>query len=165
MVVFTHRNLKHRLLLFLAALLFTLHSALAQKLTGQVLDAATGESIPMAYISYQEHHLTVQADIDGRFTIERHVGWPLTISFMGYKPEVVKINKKTPNRIVIKLKENTSQMNEVVVKAEKKRYSRKNNPAVELMKRVVAARERTQLENHDYFQYTKYQKISLSLND
>ena len=137
----------------------------AQKITGQVRDAATGEGIPMAYVHYKDHNLGVQSDIDGRFTIDRKVGWKLTVTFMGYKTEEVSITKKTPNRLIIKLKENTSEMAEVVVKAEKKRYSRKNNPAVDLMRRVVEAKKRTHLENHDYYQYTKYQKISLALND
>lgn len=137
----------------------------AQKITGQVRDAATGEGIPMAYVHYKDHNLGVQSDIDGRFTIDRKVGWKLTVTFMGYKTEEVSITKKTPNRLIIKLKENTSEMAEVVVKADKKRYSRKNNPAVDLMRRVVEAKKRTHLENHDYYQYTKYQKISLALND
>lgn len=33
------------------------------------------------------------------------------------------------------------------------------------MKRVIAAKERTDLDNHDYYQYNKYQKITFSVND
>ena len=33
------------------------------------------------------------------------------------------------------------------------------------MKRVIAAKKRTHLENNDYYQYNKYQKISFALND
>lgn len=139
--------------------------ALAQKLTGKVLDAKTGETIPMAYVVYKDHNKGVQADIDGRFSVDRHVGWTLTISSMGYKSETVRITKRTPNRLVVKLKEDAAMMSEVVVKADKKKYSRKNNPAVELMRRVIAARKRTQLENHDFYQYMRYQKLSVSLND
>ncbi|MCR4994696.1 MAG: DUF5686 family protein [Bacteroidales bacterium] len=84
---------------------------------------------------------------------------------MGYQPQLIKITAKTKSPLSIRLKESTAVMTEFVVSAPKKRYSRKNNPAVELMKHVVAAREQTKLENHDYYQYTKYQKISLALND
>ncbi|MGL5273556.1 MAG: DUF5686 family protein, partial [Phocaeicola sp.] len=56
-------------------------------------------------------------------------------------------------------------LNEVVVKPGRERYSRKNNPAVELMKKVIAAKKENRLEDNDYFQYNKYQKITLSLDD
>ena len=162
-VLFSH--MIRRIILFISLVLSFATSALAQKITGQVRDAETGESIPMAYVLYKGHNLGVQADIDGHFSIDRKVGWKLSISVMGYQNEEITITRKTPNRLVVKLKENTEQLQEVVVKAEKKRYTRKNNPAVELMRRVVEARQRTKLENHDYYQYTKYQKISLALND
>ena len=63
------------------------------------------------------------------------------------------------------LKEDTKNLSEVLVKSRRGRYSRKDNPAVELMRRVIAAKKRTHLDNHDYYQYNKYQKISLALND
>ena len=67
--------------------------------------------------------------------------------------------------MTIRMEEDTKQLTEVVVKSRRHRYSRKNNPAVELMRRVVAARDSTRLENHDYYQYDKYQKILFALND
>ena len=51
------------------------------------------------------------------------------------------------------------------MKPKKEKYSRKNNPAVELMKRVIAAKKRNDLENHDYYRYDKYQKLTLAVND
>ena len=56
-------------------------------------------------------------------------------------------------------------MKEVVVRTKRNRYSRKDNPAVELMKRVIAAKKKTDLSNHDFYQYNKYQKITLAVND
>ena len=154
-----------RIILLWVMCISCIANLMAQKIMGQVRDAETGESIPMAYILYKGHNLGVQSDIDGRFSIDRKIGWKLTVTVMGYKTEEINVTKKTPNRLVIKLKESTAQMEEVVVKAEKKRYSRKNNPAVDLMRRVIEEKKRTRLENHDYYQYTKYQKISLALND
>lgn len=54
---------------------------------------------------------------------------------------------------------------EVIVKSKTSHYSRKNNPAVELMRKVIAAKKKSRLENHDYYQYNKYQKITLAAND
>jgi len=63
------------------------------------------------------------------------------------------------------LKPDTKELSEVVIKAERKRYVRKDNPAVELMKRVIEAKKESRLENHDYFMYNKYQKLSMALNN
>lgn len=65
----------------------------------------------------------------------------------------------------ITLKTDTKQLKGVTVKSKRSKYSRKNNPAVELMKRVIAAKKRTDLANHDYYQFNKYQKITLAIND
>ncbi len=65
----------------------------------------------------------------------------------------------------IKLKDDTHKLGEVVVKSKKGRYKRKDNPAVELMRRVIAAKKKSDLSNYDYYQYDKYQKITLALND
>ena len=56
-------------------------------------------------------------------------------------------------------------MLEVVVKPKREKYSRKNNPAVELMKKVIAHKKNNKLSENDYYQYNKYQKITMSLND
>ena len=67
--------------------------------------------------------------------------------------------------IEVKLKDDSHKLNEVVVKTKRGKYTRKDNPAVELMRRVIAAKKKTDLSNHDYYQYDKYQKITLALND
>ena len=67
--------------------------------------------------------------------------------------------------MAVKLKPDTRTLKEVVVKTKRNRYSRKDNPAVELMKRVIAAKKKTDLSNHDFYQYNKYQKITLAVND
>ena len=62
------------------------------------------------------------------------------------------------------MKSDTKQLAEVVIKQKRGKYSRKNNPAVELMRRVIAAKKRTDLDNHDFYQYNKYQKLTLAFN-
>ena len=56
-------------------------------------------------------------------------------------------------------------LGEVTVKSKRGKYSRKNNPAVELMRKVIAAKKRADLHNHDFYSYDKYQKITLAAND
>lgn len=150
------------------ALLFTGLAVSAQTeglLTGVVTDAATGDTIYYPSVSYKGHHIAVSGTAKGEYTIVRKEGLVLTFSAVGYAPVQVVVKASTPKTLNIKLKSDTRQLAEVVVRQKRGKYSRKDNPAVELMRRVIAAKKRTQLENHDFFQYTKYQKITLALND
>ena len=103
--------------------------------------------------------------MNGAFTIERHEGWTLTISSVGFRSQTIKVDASTPSHLKIVLKEDSKSLNEVIVKSKRARYSRKDNPAVALMRRVIAAKSKTHLDNHDYYQFNKYQKITLSMND
>jgi len=146
------------------ALLLVAHTTMAQ-ISGVVLNANTGDTISYPSASYRGHHVAVSGNALGKFSIERHNGWQLTFSALGYKSKTVKVNASTPSEMVIKLRPDTKQLQEVVVKQKRSKYNKKNNPAVELMKRVIAAKKRTDLDNHPYYQYDKYQKITFAVND
>ena len=135
------------------------------QLRGYIIDEATGDSIPYASAIYRGHNVAVASNINGQFTIARHEGWVLTFSAVGYISKSITITSSTKQNFNVKLKPDTKALKEVVVKTKRKRYSRKNNPAVELMKKVVEAKKRTDLDNRDYYQYNKYQKLTLALND
>ena len=149
----------------LALLLMFAINVMGQKITGVIIDSSTGDSLSLAGVTYKDRKVSAIADLDGVFSIARINGATLTFSCMGFKEESVNITKATPSRLTIKLKPDTKNLQEVVVKAEKRRYVRKGNPAVELMKRVIEAKKDTKLENHDFYTYNKYQKLSMALND
>lgn len=132
---------------------------------GVVMDAVTGDTLLYPSASYKGNHVAVSGDAHGRYSIARHNGWYLTFSAVGYESKRVMINSSIPNNYNVKLKPDTKQLAEVVVKQKRAKYSRKDNPAVELMKRVIAAKKRTDLRNNDFYQYNKYQKITLAFND
>ena len=135
-------------------------------LTGVVVDKNTGDSISAVSLSYKNKKISFGSDENGFFSIPRHLGQTLTVSAIGYKSQTIHIKASTPEHIVIELKSESMSLDEVVVKSKRKsKYSRKDNPAVELMKRVVEAKKRTDLENQDYYQYFNYQKITLAVND
>ena len=138
----------------------------AQQIKGVVIDATTGDSIAFASAIYHGHHVMVSADSKGCFEIARHNGWTLTISALGYRSQDIQIQGKTKSELRIRLKPESRTLRNVEVRSKRKsKYSRKDNPAVELMKRVIAAKKKTALDNHPYYQFTKYQKITLAMND
>ncbi len=141
----------------------TLQMMAQQKITGRVIDD-DGFAVPYASVQYKGHKIAVSSNGEGKFTIDKKPGLMLTVSALSYKSTSVKVDEKT-NFLEIKLKDDTHKLTEVVVKSKKGRYKRKDNPAVELMRRVIAAKKKSDLSNHDYVQYDKYQKITLALND
>ena len=106
----------------------------AQFITGIVKDAETGDSIGFASIVYEGHQVSAIANSFGQYKIARHEGWNITFSAVGYKSRIVRISEKTKTHLNVTLKPDKRQLAEVTVKASRNRYSRKNNPAVELMK-------------------------------
>ena len=154
-----------RKLYFVVALLLvsTLQLMAQQKITGRVIDE-DGFAVSYASVQYRGHKIAVSSDSQGKFSIEKHPGWVLTVSALSYKSQTISVNEKM-DFIEVKLKDDSHKLNEVVVKTKRGKYSRKDNPAVELMRRVIAAKKKTDLSNHDFYQYDKYQKITLALND
>lgn len=137
----------------------------AQTIRGVVVDEETGDSIPHPGLQYKKGKVVVSGGSDGSFSIPRLNDEYLTVSAVGYKTLQILIGPNTPARMRITLKPDTKRLKEVTVRGKKGKYSRKNNPAVELMKRVIAAKKRNDLENHDYYRYDKYQKLTLAVND
>ena len=131
-----------------------------------VVDWQTGDSIPYANALYRNLKLGASSDADGHFSIARKVGEQLTITAVGYKPRHIKITAHTSRELKVTLIADSKQLQGIVVKAKRRhKYSRKDNPAVELMRRVIAAKKQTHLENHDYYQYDKYQKVTMAINN
>ena len=89
----------------------------------------------------------------------------ITFSAVGYKKKTVKVGAITGSKLDVKLRPDRRMLSEVKVGSKRNRYKRKGNPAVELMRRVVAAKQRTDLSLNDFYQYQKYEKLTLSMND
>lgn len=137
----------------------------AQTISGVVIDEETGDTIAHPGLQYKKKKVTAAGDASGRFTIPRFDDEYLTVSAVGYKTLELLIGSNTPSEMCITLKPDTKRLKGVTVSARKGKYSRKNNPAVKLMKRVIAAKKRTDLSNHDYYSYNKYQKLTFAVND
>ena len=131
---------------------------------GRVVDEATGEGIGFASVQYKGLNLVTITNPQGRFTIRLLKGKRLTISVLGYKSRTIDISDDS-EKLFVSLRQDAKALKEVTVKKKRTRYSRKNNPAVELMKRVIANKKQTNLALRDYYQYQKYQKLTLALND
>jgi hypothetical protein len=133
---------------------------------GLVTDALTG--YPMPYVSVFMKGTTVGTLTDnaGKYRIETASTAPIiSFSFIGYQAESREIKKGIEQTINIRMSLASITLDEVVVKARKKEYSNKNNPAVELIDKVVEKKDENRPESFNYLHYKTYEKIQFALNN
>ena len=141
-------------------------SVSTQNIQGVVTDSLTNEPIPYLSVFYEGKGVGSITDNDGNYKVETRKGWnKLTFSAVGYVTKVVNIIPGVTKNLNVRMRPDDIMLDEVVVKPKREKYSRKNNPAVELMKKVIAHKKNNKLSENDYYQYNKYQKITMSLND
>lgn len=137
--------------------------ALAQYVQGTVKDKETSELLPFVYVHYKnDKRSVVQTDLNGQYRIPYRKGI-LVFSMMGFDTREIKVEKA--QRLNVVLRESQSSLQEVSVSAKRKKYSRKENPAVVMMRKVIAAKSQNDLRQHDYLSYDKYEKMVFSLNE
>ena len=152
-----------------AVAMFTLLSFSAfaqQKITGTVIDARTRQPLDYVNVYYDKKGVGGQTDEKGRFSIPENSEWKeLTISSMGYISQVIKIKPGKTKNISIKLVPSPHQIKDIIITASKTKYSRKDNPSVEFMKKVIAHKKMNDLKSKDYYSYSSYEKIVSSVNN
>lgn len=117
-------------LLLLSLICYTGIKTNAQKITGTVEDAITGQAIPFVNVIYGNQEGTI-TDIDGKFVINNIKNSnKIQFSCVGYYQHELKNENFTPY-IYIKLKPIQYELSEINVVPGK-------NPAIELMRKVIA---------------------------
>lgn len=150
--------------------LFTLLSANLYSQTtivhGVVRDSVTNQPIEYATVRFDGTSIGKLTDDDGKFTISNTSGTQtLIISLMGYDSKTIKIPPKQTSRIEVKLKASGVQLGEVVVRKTKERYSKKDNPAVELIKKVIEHKYDYLVTSRSYYTNNEYDRILFALNE
>ena len=139
--------------------------AVAQTVSGIVVDAKSGSPLPFVNVYYEGKGVGVATDENGNFSVPYRRGWNiLTISSVGFKKMEIPISGPIEN-LKVRLEVNSQTIKGVSIKGKRKKYDRKNNPAVELMRKVIAAKKHSDLRRHDYFSYQKYEKRTFALNE
>lgn len=161
-------SLRYTLLLALA--LFGLSGTLsAQKFTrvkGKVLDANTKEPLPFVNIAFKGTNVGMTTDFNGVFNMEsKWASDTLQVSYVGYDTKNIPVIMGKTQTIDIELQETGTTLQTVTITAKKKRYRKKNNPAVALIRNVIKNKDRNRIEGQDYYEYDKYEKVEMDLNN
>ncbi len=159
---------KFRYLLFF--ILFSV-IAYAQKQTsvkGVITDSKTGEPLPFVTVMFNGTTLGVNTDFDGQYvlTVDSNKKYStLKVSYLGYKTVLKDIQLGVGQVVNFKLQLEPKTLTEVTVKGKKQKYHNKNNPAVDLIKKVIDHKSENKPGSYDYYEYEKYEKIQLALSN
>lgn len=139
-----------------------------QKITveGVVKDSLTNEPLPYVSVYMKGTTTGAMTDDNGHFYID-YTGPSRTVaaSSLGYEERSFPVEPGHLNKLTILLPPATYALSEVIVRPENAKYSKKNNPAVAFVERMIANRNENSPLNHDYYSYERYERIVFALND
>lgn len=133
---------------------------------GVITDSITGETLPSVSLILKGTTIGTSTDPDGKFSISTSSKIrTLRVSYLGYtEKEVVLIPGKTGN-LSIPMVPASINLQEVIIKPARKKYTKKDNPAVIFVKNAIERREKNDPRNHKFYRYDQYEKIMFAIND
>ena len=151
-----------RFLLSLVFIISFVNTALAQtKVSGYVIDN-TNQPVPYANVIFKDSKIGVVTDENGKFYIESDQTFTAVIvSFMGYETKEVPLPKAVNYNFKVTLSDGEA-LKEVVVYAGK--TSKKNNPALDILRKIWERKRKNGLKMFNQYQYDKYEKIEFDMN-
>ena len=154
------------ILCFLISVSYT--AAQQINISGIITDATTGEPLPYVNVVLLPTHLATgtMTNEDGKYTLTFAVsGESIMFSYVGYEPVTISLTEVKNGVHNVMLKPLSTQLNEVVVSGNRTRYTNRDNPAVELIRNVIANKNKNRIEAQNTYEYECYEKIELSIND
>ncbi len=143
-------------------LIFTVCASAQTKIEGIVTDD-TGMPIAFANIIFVNSSEGTITNDNGRFYMESDETYDaIKVSFIGYETKEVSLAQKVNYNMEIVLAESAEQLQEVVVYTGKQ--SKKNNPAIDILRKIWAKKRENGVRKFKQYQYDKYEKIEFDLN-
>ena len=172
---------KRYILYFLLALATTAFSQATPQRTsvsGIVVDSESGETLPFVQVYFlkstsnrglEPSGVGTTTDLDGHFSISNTAGYTiLNFQMVGYKTGTIALDKgQAKSNIKIKLEPDVYGLQDIIVtpKNKKKDYRRRGNPAVELIKNVIANKNEHCVQSLDYYTAQSYTRVSFALDN
>lgn len=137
---------------------------------GKVINVETLEAIPFATVSpvgQDVSRYVTQANENGQFVLNIPAQFTkISASIVGYETQELTLTSEASQDINIYLLPEENQIEEIVIRAPKRtKYSNRNNPAVDLIRQVIAHRDENRLKNYEFVEYEQYEKVSLGLSN
>jgi len=161
-------NLRNQLLLSLFLLLFS-SLAFGQKLTsvkGKVIDKETKEPVPFATVAFKGTTVGTTTDLDGAYELDAKIAsTQIEVASLGYETLLLPVTMGEKQTINVELESSSITLGTAVIVEKSGKYKRKDNPAVDLMRNVIANKDKNRLEAEDYYEVDKYEKVQFDINN
>ncbi len=132
------------------------------KISGVVSDPS-GSPIPFANVVLVGSNEGTITNENGRFYVETKETYDLVrISFVGYTSKEITLTQKVTYDMQITLKEESGALKEVVIYSGK--TSKKDNPAIDILRKIWANKKENGLSQFKQYTYDKYEKLEFDLN-
>ena len=136
------------------------------KVQGVVKDSISGEPLPFVNVVFKGKNIGTMTDINGRYLLESEWGSHVVqFSSVGYIKKEVPITDKSNQKINVLLVPSVQQLKVVEIKGKRHRYKNKDNPAVILIRNILAHRDENRGVAFKYYEYEKYEKNQYDINN
>lgn len=131
---------------------------------GIVTDSITGEPLPYASVTLAGTTGGAVADSKGifEFRVPARAN-AVQAAMVGYHSKTVPLHQTSHNMYVLRLSPASTELEEVVVR--RKKYSKRNNPAVDFVNRIKTMADSIDPRRNPYYNYRRYERITLALNN
>lgn len=152
--------MKHLILLSLIILSASVFSQ--TKVSGVIKDG-TGYPVSFANVIFKDSQEGTISDENGRFYLESDKTYKTVIfSFIGYTTKDIELTTRSTYNMEVVMEESADALAEVVVYSGK--TSKKNNPAIDILRKIWENRRENGVKKFKQYQYDKYEKLEFDLN-
>jgi len=132
------------------------------KVSGYVYDS-NKQAIPFANIVFVNSTIGTITDENGKFYMESDENHKsIKVSFIGFETKTITLTKRTTYNMEITLEEEAASLDEVVIY--KGKTSKKNNPAIDILRKIWDNRRENGVKKFKQYNYDKYEKLEFDLN-
>lgn len=136
------------------------------RIHGNIKDAATEEALSYVSVRIRKTTTGCSSDNEGNFSFYADaMRDTLIISSMGYEDKKIALSEKTRLPLNIKLEATSYELATVTIKPKREKYSKKNNPAVTLVRTIIERREENSPENKPFYSRNRHEKLNVALNN
>jgi hypothetical protein len=131
------------------------------KVGGKVTDEF-GDPVAFANVIFKNSKEGVITDENGNFYFESKENYStLVVSYVGFEKKEIALKPGLNSGLKIELKSGT-ELKEVVIYTGK--TSKKNNPAIDILRKIWERRRKNGLKMFKQYEYDKYEKVEFDLN-
>ena len=124
------------------------------KVSGEIQDL-NGAPVAFANVIFKDSNEGTISNEDGRFYLQSDNDYAtVSFSFVGYKTLDVTLGQKTTYKMVVRLEEEAAALDAVVLYSGKQ--SKKNNPAIDILKKIWENRRENGVKRFNQYTYDKY---------